>query len=165
MKFLILSFVAILSTNVFADQCQWNSIQDAISAKGLLTNKDVIFWCQNCGENPSRIAKVLSATIARKNKSNEITAHMSEGPSEKMDLAYVYVRTASNIFTNVSHLVGCPSEGAMTFIQTGPGLKKVAHYYDQHGTRQDMKTAMKEDIRPWAAMTFEKNKERLPASN
>ncbi len=163
MKFLATLVLASFSFGALADQCAWNTLTDAISAKGLLTNKDVIFWCQNCTEKPSAIMRVSSATIARKDGSNQLTVTLSGGKKESLDLAYTYVRTASDIFANVSHLVGCESEGAMTFIKTGPGLKKVAHFYNDHGQRVAGKTALDQDIRPWAAMTKTPS-DRLPAA-
>jgi hypothetical protein len=145
MKFLTTLVLASFSFGAFADQCAWNTLTDAISAKGLLTNKDVIFWCQNCHEKPSAIMRVSSATIARKDGSNQLTVTLSGGKKESLDLAYTYVRTASDIFANVSHLVGCDSDGAMTFIKTGPGLKKVAHFYNDNGQRVEGKTALRKD--------------------
>lgn len=153
-----------VSLSAFADQCAWNTISDAISAKGLVTNKDIIFWCQNCNEKPSAILHTRSATIARKDGSNRLTVTLSDGKKESLDLAYTYVRVASDIFANVSHLVGCESEGAMTFVKTGPGTKKVAHYYNDHGVRVEGKTALDQDIRPWSAMTKTTESERLPAA-
>ncbi len=164
MKFLMTLVLASVSLSAFADQCAWNTITDAISAKGLLTNKDIIFWCQNCTEKPSAITRVSSATIARKDGSNQLTVSLAGGRKESLDLAYTYVRVASDIFANVSHLVGCESEGAMTFIKTGPGTKKVAHFYNDHGVRVEGKTALDTDIRPWAAMTKTTDTERLPAA-
>jgi hypothetical protein len=164
MKFLAILVLATFSVGAFADQCAWNTITDAISAKGLLTNKDVIFWCQNCNEKPSAIVHVKSATIARKNGSNELTVTLSNGKKENLDLAYTYVRTASDIFANVSHMVGCESTGALTFLKTGPGRKKVAHFYNDNGSKVEGRTALDEDIRPWSAMTKTQDSERLPAN-
>ncbi len=164
MKFIMTLVLASVSMSAFADQCAWNTVSDAISAKGLLTNKDIIFWCQNCHEKPSAIVHANSATIARKNGSNELTVSLAGGRKESLDLAYTYVRVSSDVFANVSHLVGCESEGAMTFVKTGPGTKKVAHYYNDHGVRIEGKTALDQDIRPWAAMTKMTDSERLPAA-
>lgn len=165
MKFLTFIALTSLSFAAFADQCAYNTITDAVSAKGLLTNKDVIFWCQNCTEKPSNIKKVVSASVARKNGTNEMTVKLADGKKEAIDLAYVYVRTASDIFANVSHLVGCETTGAMTFVKTGPGTKKEAHFYDDHGTRVSGKTELNEDIRgPWVSATTTTDKTRVPAN-
>jgi hypothetical protein len=153
-----------LSASAFADQCAWNKLTDARSAQRLLKGNDAIFWCQNCNEKPSKIFRIVDVKVAR--GTGELTATV-QGRSEKLnlDLAYTYVRTASDIFANVAHLVGCPSEGAMTFVKTGPGAKKEAHYYDQHGSKQVLSTALNEDIRPWVSLTKKTEDEtRLPAS-
>ncbi len=165
MKFLATLVLASISMSAFADQCAYNTLTDAISAKGLLTNKDVIFWCQNCTQKPSGIVRVTSATIARKDGSNMLTVKLTNGKKEELDLAYTYVRTASDIFANVSHLVGCESDGAMTFIKTGPGAKKVAHFYNHQGVREEGKVALDQDLRPWVGMTKPTTEsERLPAA-
>lgn len=166
MKFLVTLAIASLSFAAFADQCAYNTITDAVSAKGLLTNKDVIFWCQNCTEKPSNIKRVVSASVARKSGTNEVTVKLADGKKEAVDLAYIYVRTASDIFANVSHLVGCETTGAMTFVKTGPGKKKEAHFYNDHGARVSGTTALDEDIRgPWASTPTTTDKTRLPANN
>ncbi|MFL5783417.1 MAG: hypothetical protein ACJ76H_02335 [Bacteriovoracaceae bacterium] len=164
MKFLAALVLATISFGALADQCAYNTITDAISAKGLLTNKDVIFWCQNCSQKPSNIKRARSATVARKNGTNEVTVTLSDGKKEAIDLAYVYVRTATDIFANVSHLVGCESTGAMTFVKTGPGTRKEAHFYNDHGSRVVGTKALDEDISgPWAS-TMETDKTRVPAN-
>ena len=164
MKFLATIVFASFSISAFADQCAYNTLTDAISAKGLLTNKDVIFWCQNCTQKPSGIVRVTSATIARKDGSNMLTVKLSNGKKEELDLAYTYVRTSSDIFANVSHLVGCESDGAMTFIKTGPGARKVAHFYNHQGVREEGKVALDQDLRPWVGMIKTTESERLPAA-
>lgn len=165
MKFLMTIVLASLSFAALADQCAYNTVTDAVSAKGLLTNKDVIFWCQNCNEKPSNIKHVNSASVARKSGTNEVTVTLKDGKREAIDLAYVYVRTASDIFANVSHLVGCETTGAMTFIKTGPGTKKEAHFYNDHGTRVTGTVALDEDIRgPWAVTKPTTDSQRLPAN-
>lgn len=166
MKLFTLAFI-LLSSPVFADQCQWNSKTDARSAVKLLRNNDVIFWCQNCGEKkPSVIFKVadISVSTARYPGIPEgriVNIQVQGGSSQQeLDLAYTYVRTASDTFTNMAHMVGCPSEGATSFIQTGPGAKKVAHYYDAQGKRVNAATSTTDAVvsyNPWKS-------DRLPAS-
>ena len=136
----LLVFSALLSFSAFADQCAWNTRTDVKSAVKLVKNNDVIFWCQNCGEKkPSKIFKVIDYKVSTVRyqglpEGRILTVNVGSR-NEELDLAYTYVRTASDIFTNVAHLVGCPSAGATSFIQTGPGVRKVAHYYDARGVR------------------------------
>jgi hypothetical protein len=160
MKFVMI-FLSVLSTSAFADQCAWNSKTDAASAMKLLKGNDVITWCQNCGEKtPSYIAKVSAAKITTPSAGyKEITITTSKG-DEQIDLAYTYVRTATNVFTNMAQLVGCPSTGATSFIQTGPGVKKTAHYYNQVGERVDVLSSTEETTISAAQM----KSDRLPAS-
>ncbi|MBY0414119.1 MAG: hypothetical protein K2Q18_08130 [Bdellovibrionales bacterium] len=160
MKFILL-LSAIFSSAAFADQCQWNSKSDAASALKLLKGNEIILWCQNCGEaKPSYIVKVNSAKQKVPGEGfREITVETAKGP-ESIDLAYTYVRTASNVFTNMAQLVGCPSTGATTFIQTGPGVKKTAHFYDKQGQRVDVVSTMEQiNIADMKMPT-----DRLPAS-
>jgi intein-encoded DNA endonuclease-like protein len=146
MKFFIFAVALVASFSALADQCAWNKLTDAKSAKSLIKDNDIILWCQNCGEkNPSNILKVKDVNVKKPaNDSHELTVIYSNGNQDQIDLAYTYVRTASDVFTNVAQLVGCPSEGATTFIQTGPGVKKTAHFYDKKGKRVDVVSTKKE---------------------
>lgn len=166
MKFLAPLFIlASFQISAFADQCQWNSNTDATSAYKLVKNNDIIFWCQNCGEaKPSTIAHVTSVVKAAADASgkySKVNVTTSNGVTTEIDLAYTYVRTASDMFANVAQLVGCPNDGATTFIKTGPGVKKVAHYYDKVGVMQVVSTSEAEV----AWNDFAKKKDmRLPAN-
>lgn len=162
MKFL-LSLLVLTSFSVLADQCAWNKRTDAKSAINLLKGNDVILWCQNCNETkPSNIFKVKTIDMKKPaSQYYEVSITTDKGGKQDIDLAYTYVRTASDMFTNVAHLVGCPSEGATTFIKTGPGVKKVAHYYDQHGKAHVISTEEKEiKISDWKVTPSD----RMPAS-
>lgn len=144
MKKLLVVVLVLTSFSSFADQCAWNTTSDTKSAKELLENNDVMLWCQNCDEKkPSNIFAVREVIIGKPDaKLREIKAILEYNKGEtSLDLAYTYVRTASDIFTNLAQLVGCPSHGATTFIQTGKGKKKVAHYYDGAGNRVDVLTS------------------------
>jgi hypothetical protein len=160
MRFTILT-LALLSTTAMADQCAWNSKTDAASALKLLKGNDIITWCQNCGDRkPSYIAKVISAKQATPQAGfKEITVETNKG-TESIDLAYTYVRTATNVFTNMAQLVGCPSSGATTFIQTGPGVKKTAHFYNKDGEREDVLSSTEEST----LADFKMKSDRVPAS-
>lgn len=146
MKFFLVTFALVSSFSAFADQCAWNKFSDAKSAKSLLKGNDIIQWCQNCGQKePSNILKVADVNVKQPaNGYYELSVKYDNGISDQIDLAYTYVRTASDIFTNAAQLVGCPSEGATTFIQTGPGVKKTAHFYDKKGKRVDVVSSSKE---------------------
>ncbi|MBK9324577.1 MAG: hypothetical protein IPM97_16805 [Bdellovibrionaceae bacterium] len=131
----------------FADQCQWTSGADSASALQLINlHKEVMYFCQNCGDNkPSYISEIDSATNTQAEMSGKKfpfrTIKLSKGGStDEVDLAYLYVRTGSDIFANVAHLVGCPSSGAITFIQTTNTNKKIQHFYDATGERHDTAT-------------------------
>lgn len=164
MKTLFLLFTIIISSSAFADQCAWNKVSDASSAKKLLKENDFILWCQNCGEKrPSVIFAVKDVKVAKPTQDYfEVVATLADGSTVNLDLAYTYVRTASDVFTNVAQLVGCPSVGATTFIQTGPGVKKVAHFYNKKGERVDVQTSGTE-IRV-SEYKFDIIENRMPAS-
>lgn len=144
MKTIISAFVLLLSFAASADQCQWNSPSDATSARQLINlHKEVMFFCQNCDDTkPSFIAQVDSVKTAqvKGEKAYRTVTLVSKGQEQEVDLAYLYVRTASNIFANVAQLVGCPSEGAVTFIETTNKNQKIQHYYNETGTRVDTAT-------------------------
>ncbi len=163
MKLFIFAITLAASFSALADQCAWNKLTDAKSAKALIKDNDIILWCQNCGEkNPSTIMKVTAVNVTKPaNDFFEINVTYADGKKDSIDLAYTYVRTASDVFTNVAQMVGCPSEGATTFIQTGPGVKKTAHYYNNTGTRVNVVSSSKEiAVADFKTM----NTTRLPAS-
>jgi hypothetical protein len=170
MKMFIVFAALMASFSALADQCAYNKISDAKSAKALIKGNDIIQWCQNCGEKkPSTISHVDSIDMSNPSDSFYEIKVQVDGQDKDIyiDLAYTYVRTASDVFTNIAQMVGCPSEGATTFIKTGPGVKKVAHFYDKHGKMVVVKTDLK-DIRlsdykanPTTTPTTE---QRLPAS-
>ena len=132
MKKILFALVVLFSGLSYADQCQWNSPSDAQSARDLVAlHKEVMYWCQNCSEQkPSRIVKVEAVKIPVVNDEfnlgegkkyryvNLTTIVDGKEKTDNIDLAYTYVRTASDIFANIAQMVGCPSEGATTFIQT-----------------------------------------------
>ena len=146
MKFFLFTLTLATSFSALADQCAWNKFTDAKSAKDLLKGNEIIQWCQNCGQKePSNILKVADVNVKQPaNGYFELSVKYDNGITDQIDLAYTYVRTASDVFTNVAQLVGCPSEGATTFIQTGPGVKKTAHFYDKKGVRHDVVSTRKE---------------------
>jgi hypothetical protein len=149
MKMFILFAAFMASFAALADQCAYNKISDAKSAKALIKNNEIIQWCQNCGQNkPSTISRVDEIDMTNPSESFYEIKVKVDGQDKDVyiDLAYTYVRTASDVFTNIAHMVGCPSEGATTFIKTGPGVKKVAHFYDKKGKMVVIKTDLK-DIR------------------
>lgn len=163
MKLFIFALTLTASFSALADQCAWNKLTDAKSAKGLIKGNDIILWCQNCGEkSPSNILKVSDVRVTKPEESYyELGVTYSDGKKDSIDLAYTYVRTASDVFTNVAQLVGCPSEGATTFIQTGPGVKKTAHFYNKQGKRVDVVSTEKEiKVTEFKAA----NANRMPAS-
>lgn len=164
MKFFMIAMALATSFSALADQCAWNKLTDAKSAKGLIKDNEIILWCQNCGEkNPSNILKVTDVNVKKPaNGYFELSVTYANGNQDSIDLAYTYVRTASDVFTNVAQLVGCPSEGATSFIQTGPGVKKTAHFYDKHGKRVDVVSTKKEiQVADFHAAI---NTNRMPAS-
>ena len=131
----------VMAQSALADQCAWNSKTDAESAIKLLKGSDVMLWCHNCQEaKPSKIFKVLNVENQVPSKGyRQVVVNLEENVKPiNIDLAYTYVRVATNVFANIAHLVGCDSTGEMTFVQTGPGRKKVPHFYDKTGTRVDM---------------------------
>ncbi len=146
MKLLLATVLVLSGMAAQADQCAWNSASDADSARKLIAaNKEVMFFCQNCSdEKPSYIAKVSDV------KTKQVTGFdgkaepyrevvlVIDGKEVETDLAYLYVRTASNVFANVAQLVGCPNHGAVTFIETTNKNKKIQHYYDAEGNRQNL---------------------------
>lgn len=164
MKFFFFAIALATSFSALADQCAWNKLSDAKSAKSLIKGNDIILWCQNCGEkNPSNILKVKDVNLQKPATGYfELGVQYENGQSDQIDLAYTYVRTASDVFTNVAQLVGCPSSGATTFIQTGPGVKKTAHFYDKKGERVDVVSTKKEIKVAEVQATINAN--RAPAS-
>ncbi len=107
-----------------------------------------MLWCNSCGEKkPSKIFKVL--TIEKEKPMTgyfQVKVNLEENVKPiDLDLAYTYVRVSSSMFANVAHLVGCPSTGQITFIKTGPGRKKVPHFYNEKGERVDMPNGAAEE--------------------
>lgn len=169
MKNILLTLILLLSVSARADQCEWNSPSDAKSAVELIKlHNEIMFWCQNCyEEKPSAITQVESARAPKVNDEYNIgkgkpfryVVVTVKGKEVGLDLAYTYIRTASDIFTNLSHLTGCPSEGATSFIQTTNNNKKIAHFYNAQGARQDvLTTTAASDINDFA------KKARMPAN-
>lgn len=169
MKKVLMSLVLFGSSYAFADQCAWNSPSDARAAVELINvHNQVMFWCQNCGENKASAIATVEAVRAPKiddkfniggGKPYRYVVVTVKGKEVELDLAYAYVRTSSDVFANLAHLTGCPSEGATTFIQTTNKNKKVAHFYNAQGIREDVLTTT-------AANDFGTfvNKARKPAS-
>ncbi len=149
MKTTLLTLTATLgfAFPAMADQCAWINRTDSQSAIQLINlHKEVMHFCQNCGDGkPSFIDRIDSAQTAQAEMQGQKypyrTVILKAGDEQtSVDLAYLYVRTASNIFANVAHLVGCPSEGAVTFIQTTNTNQKIQHFYDATGTRVNTAT-------------------------
>lgn len=170
--FFVLAFAGITAQ---ADQCAWNSKTDGTSAKQLIQqNSELIDWCLNCGEmKPGLIYVVSDVKVDKetnevmvkgvyKHSKKPVTEMVNKEGYHMIDLAYTYVRTASDIFTNLSHLVGCPSEGSYSFIQT-KGNSKQPHYYDAQGVRQAFtKQAMPDEGQDYGA--WYKENGRKPAN-
>ncbi len=139
MKLFLATVLVMSGLAANADQCAWNSPTDAKSARELiLLHKEVMHFCQNCGEDkPSFIATIDDVKVAKVEgeKAYRTVSLQSGKQSQEVDLAYLYVRTASNVFANVAQLVGCPSEGAVTFIETTNKNKKVQHFYNAEGVK------------------------------
>lgn len=150
MKALLIFALTFAGLIAQADQCAYNTKTDGISAQQLIQkNVELIDWCLTCEQIKPGLIYVVNE-IKTDSTTNEIfvkgtyksskkavTENVTEDGWHMIDLAYTYVRTASDIFTNLSHLVGCPSYGSYTFIQN-IGSKKVPHYYDGQGLRQQL---------------------------
>lgn len=143
MRSVLALLLTVTGLTAFADQCQWNTASDADSARALINlHKEVMFYCQNCGDTkPSFIAEVKSVRTGQATMGDQrypyrtVNLTLSSGEQKEVDLAYLYVRTASDMFANTAQLVGCPSEGAVTFIQTTNRNQKLQHYYNAEGVR------------------------------
>lgn len=175
MKAIIALVIAFVGLTAQADQCAYNTKTDGTSAKALIQkNTELIDWCLNCGE--MRAGLIYVATDVKVNpETNEVmvkgvfkhskkpvTQFVDQQGWHSIDLAYTYVRTASDIFTNLSHLVGCPSQGSYTFIQT-KGNAKQPHYYDAQGVRQGFaKQAMPDEGQDYG--TWYQENGRKPAN-
>lgn len=145
MKVVILILSSLISASALASQCAWNKRADVRSGLNLLKNSEIILWCQNCNEKrPSHILKIKDVKLDKAaNTDYEVSVVTDMGPLE-IDLGYTYVKTASDTFTNVSHLVGCPTQGSTTFVQTGPGSRKVSYLYTKEGVRVNTSTQHQE---------------------
>lgn len=173
----VLLSIAIVFAGLFAqaDQCAYNTKTDGTSAKQLIQkNTELIDWCLNCDEmRPGLIYVATDVKINQgtneimvkgvfKHSKKPVTQYTNAEGWHSIDLAYTYVRTASDIFTNLSHLVGCPSEGSYTFIQT-KGNAKQPHFYDAQGVRQGFtKQAMPDEGQDYGA--WYKENGRKPAN-
>jgi len=143
MRSILALLLTVTGLTAFADQCQWNTASDADSARALINlHKEVMFYCQNCGDTkPSFIAEVKSVRTGQATMGDQrypyrtVNLTLAGGEQKEVDLAYLYVRTASDMFANTAQLVGCPSEGAVTFIQTTNRNQKLQHYYNAEGVR------------------------------
>jgi len=143
MRSILALFITVTGLTAYADQCQWNTASDAESARALINlHKEVMFYCQNCGDSkPSFIAEVKSVRTGQASMQGQrypyrvVNLTLDNNEQKEVDLAYLYVRTASDMFANTAQLVGCPSEGAVTFIQTTNRNQKLQHYYNEQGVR------------------------------
>ena len=173
MKSILLMSVIFLAFTSNADQCAWNTKTDGKSALEFLKpNDEILLWCQKCDEAKSSVIQVVDAANFDRD-TNEISIKTHEKSSGKIinngqvfgvDLAYTYVRTATDIFSNLAQLVGCPSTGASTFIQNKGG-QKIPHHYDSGGVRVDGVPQMTELAGVDLEKAFKKGKFRSPASN
>jgi len=113
----------------FADQCAWLDGDDqkfvTKSAVALINKSaDFVEYCEPCKNGgPGKVTSVNSAQFeaAKMNgqtveKFNEIILN-----GKGVDLAYLYVRTGSRVFTNLALLVGCPASGVSPVLYTAPG--------------------------------------------
>ncbi len=178
--FLFFAVVFAAALVVRADQCAWNSKTDGTSAKQLIQkNVELIDWCGACDEKKPGLIYVVSdvkidketgeiaVKATYKSSKKAVTSYTNQAGWHMIDLAYAYVRTSSDTFANLAHLVGCPSTGSYSFIQT-VGNSKRPHYYDAKGERQDYKinnnmdieVMPTEDIGSWTKETG-----RKPANN
>ncbi len=169
----ILSLVVLLSTSAaMADQCQWNSKTDGRSALEFLKKgSEVILWCQKCNEVKGSVVNIVDDVKIDK-KINQISLKLHQknsgqklfnGDFSDVDLAYSYVRTSSDTFANLAHLVGCPSTGATTFLQL-KGNAKIPHFYDFNGVRQDGAPEVNELAAADLEKAISKGQFRAPAS-
>jgi hypothetical protein len=172
MKHLLLIATFFSMTTAFADQCAWNTKTDGKSALNFLSpGAEIVFWCQNCNEVKASVINIIDEVkIDTESNQVSIKAHQKssgkklfDGKFYGIDLAYTYARTATDIFANMAHLVGCPSDGATTFIQN-KGNQKIPHYYDFNGVRKDGAPEVNKLAAADLEKAITKGKFRSPAS-
>ncbi|MCU0701370.1 MAG: hypothetical protein MUC96_33085 [Myxococcaceae bacterium] len=100
----------LVAPTALADQCAWIPRGQAEKAISKLKGKNVIEWCEPCGEpkpakTAAKKASVVTARPVDDGKLGEVL--VNEKP---VDLAYLFVEWG-NTYRNVASLVGCPATG------------------------------------------------------
>ena len=131
--------LALVGLRAQADQCAWMDGSDGKSgqnyvvksAKKLLDrDSEYINYCAPCGNGgPSKIIKAENVAIGFAKMGNatydgtngEAAFRKVSIQGEDVDLAYIYVRTGSRVFTNLALLVGCPAKEVPPALYTAPG--------------------------------------------
>jgi hypothetical protein len=139
----ILLALSLISSSAFADQCAWNS--RAIADRGAKLIKQLAgingekpsayTLCEPCGETK------MERVVLNEDNSNasgfdvgfaqaemggekfktywEVSLNRASASPVKVDLAYVYVKTAKDVYANVATLVNCPVQGVTPVIYLG----------------------------------------------
>jgi hypothetical protein len=131
-----------------ADQCAWNDLAIARRGAALvktlagITGEEpsVYTLCEPCGQTVSQLTRVkidkdatstsgLDVTYkkvrgyavqpAQAPTYWEFTMNAKSAAPQSQDLAYLYVKTAANVYANVATLVNCPVDGVTPVIYTG----------------------------------------------
>lgn len=149
MKNLIVFAVLLtIAAPAFADQCDWNDLAIArrgaalVKALAGITGEEpsVYTVCEPCGESVAQLTRVkldedttsasgLDVTYKKvrgfavdpKQAPTywQVTMNSKSTAPKSQDLAYLYVKTAANVYANVATLVNCPVSGVTPVIYTG----------------------------------------------
>lgn len=107
----MLLLVVSLPAVALADQCAWIPQSQAKEAKGVLTGKRVLEWCEPCDEaRPKSAAKAVKVTRVDVRRTEGKLYELSVN-GEAVDLAYLYVEVEPGRWRNVAKVVGCRTTG------------------------------------------------------
>jgi hypothetical protein len=103
-------FIALFSSLAYADQCAYITKSEAKSAKSYVPKgSQVLFLCEPCGETQPTPVQVSSSRAKPVGSGNYWGLNINEVKAQ--DLAYTFVKTSKDTYTNLASLVGCPASG------------------------------------------------------
>lgn len=110
-----------ISRTALADQCAWNTKAIADRAAELVKpGATVIEFCEPCSDDRPGPSVAVKSTRVTQPKTGYFELTINR---KAVDLAYLFVKTADNVFTNVGVLAGCDPHDVSTEIRDGKPTK------------------------------------------
>lgn len=151
-KIFIMLFFASLTCSAFADQCQLVDGADQKyvwkSAQALLKNaKEFVSYCGKCDDDLSKVKIERVISSGKYTLKDDPFLEQYRGVqinNKNVDMAYIYIRTGSRVFTNLALLVGCPAD-TFPVMYTAPGKRAAPVSWEElsSGTRVPASVEMK----------------------